>query len=115
MIRLFIRDHIPLICFTIIQLLAIFLVYWFDGHNHITNGVICNVSRCFLYGKLFSVSLFYTSFFYERLANPMQSLDESVQKSDFAAVSAALQELLEVQYRHYQNQLQMQERKIMTI
>ncbi|TKH92273.1 sensor histidine kinase, partial [Bacillus cereus] len=27
MIRLFIRDHIPLICFTIIQLLAIFLVY----------------------------------------------------------------------------------------
>ena len=41
----------------------------------------------------------------------MQSLDESVQKSDFAAVSAALQELLEVQYRHYQNQLQMQERK----
>ena len=34
----------------------------------------------------------------------MQSLDESVQKSDFAAVSVALQELLEVQYRHYQNQ-----------
>ena len=37
-------------------------------------------------------------------------MDESVQKSDFAAVSAALQELLEVQYRHYQNQLQMQEK-----
>ena len=30
--------------------------------------------------------------FYERLANPMQSLDESVQKSDFAAISAALQD-----------------------
>ena len=49
--------------------------------------------------------------FYERLANPMQSLDESVQNSDFAAISAALQHLLEVQYRHYQNQLQIQERK----
>ena len=43
--------------------------------------------------------------FYERLANPMQSLDESVQKSDFAVLSTALQDLLEVQYRHYQNQL----------
>lgn len=53
--------------------------------------------------------------FYERLANPMQSLDESVQKSDFAAISAALQDLLEVQYRHYQNQLHIQERKIMII
>lgn len=53
--------------------------------------------------------------FYERLANPMQSLDESVQNSDFAAISAALQHLLEVQYRHYQNQLQIQERKITII
>ena len=63
------------------------------------------------YGGLFNISLLYTSFFYERLANPMQSLDESVQNSDFAAISAALQHLLEVQYRHYQNQLQIQERK----
>ena len=61
------------------------------------------------YGRLFNISLLYTSF-YERLANPMQSLDESVQNSDFAAISAALQHLLEVQYRHYQNQLQIQEK-----
>lgn len=41
----------------------------------------------------------------------MQSLDESVQKSDFAALSTALHDLLEVQYHHYQTQLQLQERK----
>ncbi|MED1518248.1 sensor histidine kinase, partial [Bacillus paranthracis] len=39
MIRLFIRDHIPLICFTVIQLLSIFLVYWFDGHKHIATAL----------------------------------------------------------------------------
>lgn len=49
--------------------------------------------------------------FYERLANPLQSLDESVQKSDFAVLSTALQDLLDAQYRHYQNQLQLQEKK----
>ena len=114
MIRLFIRDHIPLICFTAIQLLAIFLVYWFDGHNRIATALYAMFLGAF-YGRLFTISLLYTSFFYERLANPMQSLDESVQKSDFAAISAALQDLLEVQYRHYQNQLQIQERKIMII
>lgn len=115
MIRLFIRDHIPLICFTIIQLLAIFLVYWFDGHNHITTALYAMFLGVFFMGSYLVFRYFTHRSFYERLANPMQSLDESVQKSDFAAVSAALQELLEVQYRHYQNQLQMQERKIMTI
>ena len=80
----------------------------------VLHGIVCNVLGAF-YGRLFTISLLYTSFFYERLANPMQSLDESVQKSDFAAISAALQDLLEVQYRHYQNQLQIQERKIMII
>ena len=31
--------HIPLICFTVIQLLSIFLVYWFDGHKHIATAL----------------------------------------------------------------------------
>ncbi|MDM5193912.1 sensor histidine kinase [Bacillus hominis] len=111
MIRLFIRDHIPLICFTVFQLISIFLVYWFDGHKHITTALYA----MFL-GVIFMVSyLLFRYFthrsFYERLANPMQSLDESVQKSDFAVLSTALQDLLDAQYRHYQNQLQLQERK----
>ena len=113
MIRLFIRDHIPLICFTIIQLLAIFLVYWFDGHNHITTALYAMFLGVFFMGS-YLVFRYFTSFFYERLANPMQSLDESVQNL-ILRLYQALQELLEVQYRHYQNQLQMQERKIMTI
>ncbi|MDM5433619.1 sensor histidine kinase [Bacillus hominis] len=111
MIRLFICDHIPLICFTVFQLISIFLVYWFDGHKHITTALYA----MFL-GVIFMVSyLLFRYFthrsFYERLANPMQSLDESVQKSDFAVLSTALQDLLDAQYRHYQNQLQLQERK----
>ncbi|KEK22792.1 sensor histidine kinase [Bacillus gaemokensis] len=111
MIKLFLRDHIPLLCFTFFQLLAIFLVYWFDGYQHISTALYAMfLGICF-----FSAYLVFRYFthrsFYERLANPMQSLDESVQESDFSSLSTALQELLEVQYRHYQNQLQLQERK----
>ena len=111
MIKLFIRDHIPLICFTIIQLLAIFLVYWFDGHNHITTALYAMFLGVFFMGSYLVFRYFTHRSFYERLANPLQSLDESVQKSDFAALSIALQDLLDGQYRHYQNQLQLQERK----
>lgn len=49
MIKLFIRDHIPLICFTVIQLLAIFLVYWFDGHNHIATALYAMFLGVFLW------------------------------------------------------------------
>ncbi|WP_433772261.1 sensor histidine kinase [Bacillus wiedmannii] len=111
MIKLFIRDHIPLICFTIIQLLAIFLVYWFDGHNHITTALYAMFLGVFFMGSYLVFRYFTHRSFYERLANPLQSLDESVQKSDFAVLSIALQDLLDGQYRHYQNQLQLQERK----
>lgn len=111
MIKLFIRDHIPLICFTSIQLLSIFLVYWFDGHKHIATALYAMFLGAFFMVGYLVFRYFTHRTFYERLANPMQSLDESVQKSDFAAISAALQDLLEVQYRHYQNQLQIQERK----
>ncbi|PEM31249.1 sensor histidine kinase [Bacillus wiedmannii] len=111
MIKLFIRDHIPLICFTAIQLLAIFLVYWFDGHNHIATALYAMFLGVFFMVVYLVFRYFTHRTFYERLANPLNSLDESVQKSDFAALSDALQELIEVQYRHYQNQLQIQERK----
>ncbi|MDM5188890.1 sensor histidine kinase [Bacillus sp. DX4.1] len=111
MMKLFLRDHIPLICFTVLQLLAIFLVYWFDGYHHVATALYAMfLGICF-----FIVYLLYRYFthrsFYERLSNPMQSLDESVQKSDFAALSTTLHDLLEVQYRHYQTQLQLQLRK----
>ncbi|MDR4188257.1 HAMP domain-containing histidine kinase [Bacillus pseudomycoides] len=111
MIKLFIREHIPLLCFITFQLIAIFLVYWFDGYRHMTTALYAMfLGLCFLLAYLLYRYFTHKSF-YERLANPMQSLDESVQKSDFAVLSIALHELLEVQYRHYQNQLQVQERK----
>ncbi|MEC3299365.1 hypothetical protein P9047_31995, partial [Bacillus thuringiensis] len=74
MIRLFIRDHIPVICFTIIQLLAIFLVYWFDGHNHITTALYAMFLGVFFMGSYLVFRYFTHRSFYERLANPMQSL-----------------------------------------
>ncbi|KFN03208.1 sensor histidine kinase [Bacillus clarus] len=111
MLKLFLRDHIPLLCFTIFQLLAIFLVYWFDGYHHITTALYAMfLGVCFLVAYLLFRYFTHRSF-YERLANPLKSLDESVQKSDYAVISTALQDLLEVQYRHYQNLLQLQERK----
>lgn len=49
MMKLFLRDHLPLICFTVLQLTAIFLVYWFDGYHHVATALYAMfLGICFL-------------------------------------------------------------------
>ncbi|AIY75785.1 putative membrane protein [Bacillus cereus] len=69
MIKLFIRDHIPLICFTAIQLLSIFLVYWFDGHKHIATALYAMFLGAFFMPPPLVFRYFTHRTFYERLAN----------------------------------------------
>ncbi|QWI73217.1 sensor histidine kinase (plasmid) [Bacillus mycoides] len=111
MLKLFLRDHTSLLCFTFFQLLSIFLVYWYGGFQHITTALYAVfLGACFMIAYLL-FRYFTHRLFYGRLANSMKSLDEPVYKTDFSVISTALQDLLEIQYRQYQNELQLQERK----
>ncbi|HDR8072600.1 TPA: hypothetical protein QCY71_005774 [Bacillus cereus] len=76
--RLFIREHVPLISFSIIQLLLVLLVYWIDGYNHLLTALYSIfLGVCFLLGYL--VYRYYSHRkFYESLSNPPKSLNKSL-------------------------------------
>ncbi|WP_433945976.1 sensor histidine kinase [Paenibacillus sp. SN-8-1] len=103
--KLFIREHIPLLLFGIAQQLLVLLVYWYDGYNHpLTALYACFLSLC-----LFAVYLGYRYYthrlLYKRLTYPPATLKDSIQDSDTAPLSSAVSKLLDTQFRHYQDQL----------
>ncbi|QOS99338.1 sensor histidine kinase [Brevibacterium sp. JNUCC-42] len=109
--KLFIQEHIPLICYTIAQLFIILFIYWFDGYPHILTALY----SVFLGTVLLVGYLIYRYFthrsFYNRLSNPMIALNESIKDSDSTPLSTALDTLLQEQYKHYQDQLKKWDRK----
>ncbi|MBK5480376.1 sensor histidine kinase [Peribacillus sp. TH16] len=109
--KLFLREHIPLICISMIQSFIILLIYWLDGFSHVSIVLY----TLFLGVCLLIVYLVYRycshRSFYTSLSNPMDTLSESIRERDFTPLSTALDTLLQVQYRHYQKQLKKWERK----
>ncbi|MGF7087451.1 signal transduction histidine kinase [Kroppenstedtia sanguinis] len=109
--KLFIRDHASILIFFILQLLLISFLHWLDGLNHFST---------LLYTMLLSSSLFlvflsyrywcYRSV-YRRLSHPLQEMDDSVQGEGGVPLEEALNDLLQSQYRHYQDRLHEYERK----
>ncbi|MFD0695180.1 sensor histidine kinase [Paenibacillus sp. GCM10027628] len=109
--KLFVREHLPLIGFTILQLFVALLVCWLDGFHHLS--VI--LYAFFLSVCIFLVYLTYRYFrhrrFYERLSNPAASLNDTIPTLEHAPLPAAMNQLLVSQYNHYQHQLKTWERK----
>jgi OmpR family two-component system sensor histidine kinase YxdK len=109
--RLFVRDQLPVIGYAIIQLGIVLLVFWLDGYKHLLTALYA----AFLSLSLLSVYLAFRYFshraLYARLSNPLASLKEFVHKRESAPLPSALDQLMDTQYRHYQNQLKSWERK----
>ncbi|WP_336771217.1 sensor histidine kinase [Bacillus bombysepticus] len=109
--KLFLKEHIPLICYTIIQLFLILFIYWFDGYPHILKALY----SVFLGTLLLVAYLIYCYFshqsFYKHLSNPLLTPCEAKKNSDSAPISKALDTLLQEQNKRYQNQLKKWEKK----
>lgn len=109
--KLFLREHIPFIGFSIIQLFVILSVYWLDGYNHLSTALYSVfLGVCFLIGYL-TYRYYSHRRFYNKLSNPSNSLHESLQEMDSTPVSVALKRVLETQYNQYQQQLKAWEYK----
>ncbi|WP_026677790.1 sensor histidine kinase [Fictibacillus gelatini] len=109
--KLFFKEHVPLILVTIVQLFVVLLIYWLDGYHHLLTALYSVfLGICLLAGYLL-YRYFTHRAFYKRLSDPPHSFDEIAQKTGFSPLAAALDELLQTQYRHYQNQLRTWERK----
>ncbi|MGN7384926.1 Sensor histidine kinase graS [Chlamydia abortus] len=109
--RLFLREHLPLIGFTIVQLFVVLLVYWFDGYDHLSTALYAVFLGLFLLTGYLVFRYYSHRRFYERLSSPETSLSESIQELDSAPVPEALGQLLNSLYRNYQQQLKTWERK----
>lgn len=109
--KLFFKEHIGLIITQIIQFIVIASLFWLAGYHDI---------KMILYAFLLSGVTFigYLTFhyftrkkYYERIASPIKSLEESLQVLDDGPVSEALYELLKSQYYLYKQQINDLERK----
>lgn len=109
--KLFLREHLPLFIFTLLELLGVLTVFWFDGYDHPLTALYALFIGLFLFAGYLAFRYVTHRGFYRTLARPLDSLDESVQNHEPAPLPAALGELLETQYRQYQNKLQSWERK----
>ncbi|WP_366249128.1 sensor histidine kinase [Terribacillus aidingensis] len=103
--RLFFREHVMLILVQLFQAVMIPILFWLDGYRDV--GV--SLYAFFLSLLLITVVLCYRYFsrrnFYQRLQHSFTALDQSLETTERAPVSEALDQLLAAQYRLYQEEL----------
>jgi two-component system, OmpR family, sensor histidine kinase YxdK len=111
-LKLFIREHVPLICVYTAQLGLILLVFWIDGYQNISISVYAMIlSGCLFTGYLVYRYLSHRTF-YKRLENPLSSMDEFTHTYSEAPLASGLQQLLKRQYQQNQTDLHHYQHKL---
>lgn len=109
--KIFIREHIPLIIINIIQMIAVLFTFWLDGYRDYPLALY----SLFLGVFLLTVYLIYRYIthksFYKRLSVSVKELDEVNESLGYAALPEALEKLLKSQYTRYMNELHFQAKK----
>lgn len=103
--RLFLKEHVLLIIFQIIQLILVTSIFYLAGFRDIQlilYSIILGLFLLFCYLVYTYVS---RRKFYQRLQSPFSGLDESLESLDQAPISESLYELLKSQYSIYQEQI----------
>lgn len=68
-------------------------------------GTVCSVPRAFFLVGYLIYQYYSRRLFYKRLTSSLESLDQSLQKTEQTPISEALDQLLKNQYKHYQEQI----------
>ncbi|KMM60156.1 membrane protein [Bacillus glycinifermentans] len=108
--KLFFKEHYLLIGVQIVQFAVMLSVYWLDGYRSIKPLLYAVFLGFFFLGCYLFYHYYRRRKFYRRLARPLETLDESIQKDGGAPAAEALEELLKSQYRHYRHELKTLER-----
>ncbi len=108
--RLFIREHRPLVLMQIAQLFLVLLIYWLDGYRHFLTGLYSVfIGLVFLTGYLVYRYVSHREL-YRALSDPMASLDDSIQGLGASPLPEAVDALLQSQYGHYQQRIKLAEK-----
>ncbi|EJR89808.1 hypothetical protein IKE_05983 [Bacillus cereus VD196] len=109
--KIFLREHLPLIFFVMLQLSIMLLVFWIDGFNDILTMLyvyFIGIVLLIVY-LVYRYCSHYTM--YTRLKNPPKTWHEIIQQADSTPLSNAMNNVLKAQYHYYQSQLKSWERK----
>ncbi|HDR8072561.1 TPA: sensor histidine kinase [Bacillus cereus] len=109
--KLFLREHIPLIIYIVLQLFIILLIFWIDGYDD-----LLTMLYVFFIGIVLLIGFLIFRYFshhslYKRLSSPPENWDDIIQRPDPTPLSIAMNNVLKAQYHHYQGQLKTWERK----
>ncbi|SEG24985.1 sensor histidine kinase [Paenibacillus sp. UNC499MF] len=96
--RLFVRDHVPLVGFSLVQMLVILLICWLDGYNHLGTALYALfLGLCVLSGYL-AYRYVRLRAFYRYISGPSDVLPRELKVSR-APLAASLTKILDAQYR----------------
>lgn len=110
--KLLLREHIPLILVYLAQNALTLLIFWLNGYRDLRIAFYALfLSLCLLIGY-FCYRFVSLRFFYRRLTQPLETLDESADGRGFAPLAEALNQLLQTQYQHFQKQIHQTQRKL---
>lgn len=109
--RLFWRDQVPLLIFTAIQLGAVVLVFWLDGYNDFKVAAYALLLGLCVFIVYLTYRYFTHRKFYELLQHNGTYDEENAGTKESSPLSLALRDLMQFQYRHYQNLIIIGERK----
>ncbi|MFC4306563.1 sensor histidine kinase [Cohnella boryungensis] len=108
--KLFLREHLPLFLLSVVQLFAVLLVYWLDGYRNLLTGLYSVFLGILCLGGYLLYRYYSHQSLYQRLSEPLKTLDDSLQEVERTPLSAAVSHLLQSQYGHYQSQLKAAEK-----
>ncbi|MBV7508746.1 sensor histidine kinase [Bacillus sp. sid0103] len=103
--KLFLREQLALIIFYILQLVVMTAIYWLDGFHHLAISLYAAfLSGCLLIGYLFFRYITNRSF-YQRLEEPLTSIEDFTSNVQQSPLAESLQQLLKSQFQHYKKDL----------
>lgn len=109
--RLFFKEYSLLIVVQAVQMLVILSIFWLDGYRDIQLFFYATFLNFFILSCYLIYYYLTRKKLYLRLNQPLESLDDSFQKTDDAPISKAFDQVLRNQYMLFQSQLESVEKE----
>jgi two-component system, OmpR family, sensor histidine kinase YxdK len=109
--KLFLKEHGLLIVVQFVQFLVVLGIYWLDGYRNLLLAFYSIFLGLFFLSCYLVYHYVSRRKFYKRLMDPFGSLDDSLQSTEAAPISQALDHLLKDQYKLYQTRVKELESK----
>ncbi|WP_044642042.1 sensor histidine kinase [Risungbinella massiliensis] len=110
--KLFLREQIPLFVMFLIQMLLIPTLYYVNGDHDLDIYVYSLILSSLLLLVYLGFRYFTLRNLYQHLSQPLATLDQSIQKTGYAPLAEAVDDVLHSQYYLYQTEIHQIKKKL---